>query len=137
MIQILDKWVKENIDEGLIVVADDHFYYDLIANKIGFAFNIDSHHDKDFVDFAYSLGLNYTCDAFILSFFHEVGHFFTVENEELDPYWPEYIAHANEWQPIKYYQYPVEKIATQWAVDYINNNIEVIKSLCGELEKCM
>ena len=135
MIKILQEWLNLNLTKDLTVVEDETFYYNIILDEVSFAKNIPLSHDKEFVDFYNSLGLIYDCGPFLMSFLHEVGHYFTLEDEELDEYWEDYLNNANTLQLTAYYNHPIEKAATIWAVEYINKNIDKIKSLENKLNE--
>lgn len=137
MIKILNDWVHQYITEELTVVPAEDFYYEAETETIGFATSIYQEHDKEFMDLAVSLGLKYDVNVFLLSFLHEIGHYFTLEDDSLDPYWLDYIENRNTWQPVKYYEHPVEKIATEWAINYINYNIENLKKLNNLLKEVL
>lgn len=81
--------------------------------------------DKMFMDYAYELGLLYEIDAFWLGFLHELGHSETwhlVDEEDWDV--PVFLEHSED-----YYRLPRETIATQWAVDFVNNCGDAVAEL--------
>ena len=126
----LSRWCK-NHGFDVSVRHDTEFAFWLNKNVVTYSFLVSDFHDKTFIKVFKKQGLNYDCDVFILSFFHELGHYetedewserqfekFMKQKEDLDA-----DKKADLW---KYYYIPDEIRATQWAVDYINENAEEI-----------
>ena len=78
-----------------------------------------------FMDYAYELGLFYEIDAFWISFLHELGHaetWYLVDEEDWDM--PESVNTMED-----YFRHPRERIATEWAVDFINEHSDLVADL--------
>ena len=129
VVEFLDSWVKESFSEDLSVVEADDFYYMPETDEIGFSKYVYQEHDDKFLKFAQELGLEYDVDVFLLSLLHEVGHYFTIEDEELDAYWKIRLDKGAPTNVDEYYRDPIEAAATKWAVDYINDNFNEIEKL--------
>jgi len=130
----INKWLSRN-DFDCSAKIDTEFYYDSIKNKIGYAIAESENQIKCFADYCNQLGLAHSLEYFTLAFFHELGHNETldiVSDAEYNKSLKEK-AKLNKLKVItdkdkyKYYNLPIEQIATQWAVDYINDNIAKIK----------
>lgn len=129
VVEFLDSWVKKEFSEDLSIVEADDFYYMPETDEIGFSKYVYEEHDAKFLEFAQELGLEYDVDVFLLSLLHEVGHFFTIEDEELDIFWKARLDNGAPTDVDEYYRDPIEAAATKWAVDYINNNFNEIEKL--------
>lgn len=139
---ILNKFLVENDFDCYAELGEDFAYYDA-KSLITYALIIPVDNDKWFFEYATSLGLKYDCGNFILSFFHEIGHSETLhllEDEEEEEIWKvknnltfEEFEKSKEKANI-YFDLPDEKLATQWAVDYINENVGKVRELSNKLE---
>lgn len=135
MLSVLRKWVEEHNIEPKIEY-DSEFYYDISDDVIGVAIDINYAYE-DFVEYALSLGLRYNPGPWVLAFFHEVGHYFTLENDDLDEAWDDYLDKLDTFKLADYLCHPIEHAATQWAVDYINNNENEIIQMVKDIDKAM
>ena len=105
--------------------------------------------DKTFTDYARKKGFPEKLDIFVLSLLHEIGHHKTIDyvpfhirlgnkimkkiydlSIKINYGWLEKVAY-------KYYDLYVERIATEWAINYAKENIEELinleKSIYDEL----
>lgn len=99
--------------------------------------------DRMFMQYARQLGLQNKVSFRVLSFLHEVGHIETFEEVSgfdvvvykvatfllAKPLLP---ALRRNWI---YFHLPIERRATQWAVDYINENYDIVRRLMEDLRK--
>lgn len=92
--------------------------------------------DYQFLENAFRLGLEYEYSVFTISLLHEIGHFFTLENfpkNERKAYnRAVQVIEVSENRKLitakeanaRYFELPIEKVATLWAIDYANNHYE-------------
>ena len=79
--------------------------------------------DEAFLNFARKNGLNETVSSFVISFFHELGH-----NETID-FVEEYDGDKNALSAEEYFSLEEEFEATAWAIDFCNENLELVKEI--------
>ena len=79
--------------------------------------------DERFLDFARRHGLNEKVSSFVISFFHELGH-----NETLDLV-EEYEGDKNALTFEEYFNIEEEFEATMWAIDFCNNNMDIVEEI--------
>ncbi len=99
---------------------------------------------KDFLDFCISCGLpENDFDDFGLSFLHELGHFMTWDQIPVSDLMMYYFAIedldddneiSNHERNLIYFNLPVEKIATEWAINFIKNNFNQYASFCNQIK---
>lgn len=138
---IIQTFLDENSFDCMVQESTE-FWYDEVDEMIFYAFAVTEKHDELFNNFNHELGLKYNCDNFILSLFHEIGHHETlhlIEPEEraFDEKVIDQIESKSELgieDYSLYYRLTSEQIATQWAVDYINNNPEKVKALWDKVQ---
>lgn len=137
---VLDNYLMENDFEVTTEIGLDFEYY-YAESKIVYSLVTTEKTDRLFKEFAKANGLKVDCGIFLLSFFHELGH-----NETID-----YIDQKTEKRCSKikkglttsekdciiYFNLEDEKIATDWAINYINNNTEKIKKLAENLQEAL
>lgn len=90
--------------------------------------------DLEFSQFFESLGCKVKCDVFLYSLLHEIGHYHTLDSVSDEDY--EYSFKRKNDTSItnsEYFILPVEIVATKWAVDYLNNNVEKVRAFWEEL----
>ena len=133
----IDKWLKEN-EFNCGFYFDDDFGFDWVENKVRIGTMGYNNVSRWFEQFLYEYGLEYTgiFDP-VLAFFHELGHWATNEvfsdsEKMLFNIAKDFIDDRMENQNnmIKYWEMPDEFAANIWAINYMNNHIEVVESLC-------
>ena len=62
---------------------------------------------------------------FIFSVLHEIGHFMTLRTVDMDDYWEE-IKQLEDDDFLSYRKIKAEYIADKWAIEFINNNIDIL-----------
>lgn len=126
----LSRWCKEH-GFDVSVRYDTEFAFWLNKNVVTYSFLVSDFHDKTFQKVFVKQGLEYNCDIFILSFFHELGHYET-EDEWTEKQFERFMKQKDELDANKkadlwkYYYMPDEIRATQWATDYINENADEV-----------
>ncbi len=116
------------------------FGYSMSHHVIEYALAVTEKEDKFFMDNFHRLAPDIKCDTFLISFLHELGHHMTMPHlspedlhcqkivgelqDELDE---EGITEEKEREiHQKYYNLPIEKVATEWAINYMRENTEKI-----------
>lgn len=140
----LTKWLNTHGFEGVSARINTDFEYDFEDSAIGFAIVLSSQIEDWFYQFiTCNFDFPYTCDPFIISFFHELGHDQTYMDFTDDEY-DEYLEDVDritemddgEDKHMAYFSLPFESAATEWAVQYIKDNAEEIKEfwrVCSKL----
>lgn len=131
----LNNWLKEN-DFECLALYDLDFSFDCINDVIYYSFVVTGHHDELFLkicqEYKPEIG---NCDNFILSFFHELGHFET-QHLFTEKEWEDYdklidsLGNKKDFTDedyLKYYKHPIEMEATMWACDYIVSNSDKVE----------
>lgn len=136
-VSILEYYLTKSLHEwgfdDLKARAAADFMYDDIHHTIYFPFAVAIESNEEFQSFAHEqCGWRYIgSDPFILSFFHELGHWATWEDWTEED-WNSYhlaVKYINDYGLAleDYFSLPQEKSATQWAVRFIQNNEEEIE----------
>jgi len=122
---MLEKLLNELVEEfDCQVKESNEFAYYYAQSLVCFTREKDAVNDKAFLEFARANGLNEKVDAFTISFFHEVGH-----NETIDDVEEEFDGDKNALTLEQYFNLEEEWLATEWAIDFCNNNIEVVEKI--------
>lgn len=79
--------------------------------------------DETFLALAKENGLNEEVSSFVISFFHELGH-----NETVD-FCEEYEGNKDALTMEEYFYVEEEYEATMWAIDFCNNNMDIVKKI--------
>ena len=119
-----DTWLEKHGFEARIRGLENDFYWGLDTDTISYSFVHTERFIEDFTEVCNGLGLAYDIDIFWLSFFHELGHSMTyqfVDDDEVDE--------AESATGIAYYYCTRELIATEWAVKFINEHIDLVCEL--------
>lgn len=103
------------------------FYYYYKQNKIEYSVLVSERMDKLFLNYAKTIGLEKEIPIFILSLLHEIGHSktydtLTPEEVELSQATKAILDGEKDQDCFEYFNTPEEKIATEWAIEFINNN---------------
>ena len=110
------------------VMLDTDFAYYPDEYLITYAFVISRKHNEWFAEYLRDVkNFQYwDADMWLLSFFHELGHFFTIKNfskKELRQYYQQKEISADDKDAyFKYFSNPIEDAATSWAIDFINTH---------------
>ena len=85
--------------------------------------------DETFLALAKENGLNEEVSSFVISFFHELGH-----NETVD-FCEEYEGNKDALTMEEYFYVEEEYEATMWAIDFCNNNMDIVKKIEKKIYK--
>ena len=143
--EILDNFL---LPFGTACAFSDDFVYDTDNKMIYYGLLVQEDADRYFMDFIHSLAPEITIDVFLMSVLHELGHHMTLDqitdevyeqcfrdklflSEMADnPYSSFTMEHIHK----EYFNIPVERVATEWAIDYIRGHVEELKALWSELQ---
>lgn len=132
----LHNWFKTNCDFDLTFELGTDFDYTFIDDRIRYAFVVVDDHDKMFLNVCKEIAPNLvSCDNFLLSLFHEVGHYITQGDFE-QSVWDDYIAKSdwgNDYDG--YYHHPIEYEATRAGVELMLKNVDKIPELLENIQK--
>lgn len=138
----LTKWLREHGFPLVKARLAADFCYDHDEETIYFALGVADNHDKEFLKFCQDeLDFPFDCDNFIISFFHELGHYMTFYEWSKDE-WDDYFW-AKDWLSClenterDYYSLPVEMFATRWGCDFIVANQEGIEEFWQVCQKLL
>ena len=121
---IFNAWLKYHGFNTRVSGLDNDFYWNYDKDTVTYSFVHAERFCRDFTEVCVDLGLAYDIDIFWLSLFHEIGHGQTYDRVSDDGIWE-----ADLLCGMDYYYCEREVIATQWAVDFINNHIEWVQEL--------
>lgn len=129
-----NNWLKER-GFDCQCLFDTDFSFDYNNDVIYYAFAVPNSHDEMFLKLCQEIAPEIEqCDNFILSFFHELGHY-VCQNNYTDEDWEEYddiLEEINskedfiEEDILNYYTCGIEISATCWACEYIVSHEEDI-----------
>jgi hypothetical protein len=116
----------------------DGFYYYPNSHRIEFTLAVTGRDDVYFLEYINSIAPELTCDIFLASFFHELGHrltYSTWEDDEIDYFMElkESCGTQTREDFFDYFNVPDEKFATEWGVSYMLNHANEVKKLWTEL----
>ena len=138
--RVLNKYLKDNDFDCKVAMATDFAYY-WEEELITYSLVVSERMNKMFLDFAKRKGLKVDCGIFILSFFHELGHHLTIddltEEEEEECEAVKDTLTDNDADCEKYFSLLDEWLATSWAIDYINNNVDEIRELAEKVQRAI
>lgn len=134
-------WLYDNGFEDVSITFDQGFYYQIQEKTIAFGWKSYPQVAEWFEHYLFDLGLEYT-DIYVpvLCFLHELGHHCTLSNfsnEELCHFaflkeitGPDEGTRADvEDCMIAYWNISDERAANEWAVSFINENIDAVCDL--------
>jgi hypothetical protein len=138
---ILDTWLKEN-GFDLITRFEQDFAYYHNENVIAFGLLTTARNDECFGKFVEDLG-GYGNYSFLNSFFHELGHHETYEDisdreYEYGQMVKAYLAdkeELNDYDLYTYFNLPIERTATEWGIEYINDHTSEVFELNRKIQK--
>ena len=140
---ILDTWLRNNGFDLTTRFEQDFAYYHN-KNVIAFGLLTTAKNDECFGKFVEDLG-GYGNYSFLNSFFHELGHHETYEDISDREYEycrmvKAYIAdkkELNEYDLYTYFNLPIERLATEWGIEYINNHTSEVFDLNRKIQKVL
>ena len=122
--EAFDNWLEKHGFDARIRGLEEDFYWGSDTDTIAYGFVHSEQVIEDFTSVCNDIGLKYEIDIFWLSFFHELGHSMTYHFVTDDEAWE-----AEFMSGMEYYYCKREIIATEWAVDFINQHIDLVKEL--------
>jgi hypothetical protein len=136
---LLDNWLKENGFDLTTRFEQDFGYYHN-ENVVAFGLLTTEKTENCFTTFVEDLG-GYRELGFINSFFHEVGHHETYDDisdrdYEYGRMVKAYLAdkeELDEYDLYTYFNLPIERTATEWAVAYINDHTPEVYDLMDKV----
>lgn len=131
----LHSWFATNCDFDLDFKLGTDFEYEFVSDTIYYAFVIPENHDKLFLDVCREIAPDLeTCDNFLLSLFHEVGHYITQEDFE-DDEWDNYneTEYGTDYQG--YYHDPIEYEATRAGIELMMEHKDKIPEMLRNIQK--
>lgn len=137
--RFIAKWCEENGFYVSIRYGADFAYY-YRNDIVRYSFVTCKLQDELMKEFWALNGLEYNCDIFLMSLLHEIGHYMTEDEWSAEE--------SNNFTEMKkdldgntregnfaYWNVPDEYRATEWAIDFINNNPEKCKVFWTECRK--
>jgi hypothetical protein len=124
-----DKTMK-NLIEVLNRIANEYDCEVVIGNEFAYYYSESkivvnpADTDERFFELARANGLNEKVSNFVISFFHELGH-----NETMDFIEEEYEGDKNALSMEEYFYLEEEYEATMWAIDFCNNNMDIVEEI--------
>ena len=76
---IINNFTETNF--GVCASIDTDFFYDPEEDDVTYAFVVSEKNDRMFMECVHSIAPNLTCDIFLLSVLHEIGHHYTWDIE--------------------------------------------------------
>ena len=134
----LNNWLEKNEFKVRVRGDADDFCWYGCSNTIEYSVRAADKHLRLWSQLLDSLGLNAIIDPFYSAFLHEVGHSITYwdfTEEEIEEYYetlesmdeePDSFVEDITWT---YFHLPMEIVATEWMVNYINSHFEAVKEL--------
>ena len=119
-----DTWLIKQGFKTRIKGLDNEFFWNFDKDLVSYSFVHAEQFERDFAEVCYDLGLQYEIDVFWLSFFHELGHGQTFQDITDDEIWE-----ADFLSGFDYYYCQREVVATQWAVNFVNNHFDLVLDL--------
>lgn len=105
-------------------VESNEFAYYYAENKICYTLESNEEVDSVFLALVRANGLDERVGAFVISFFHELGH-----NETIDEIEEEFEGDKDSLSLEEYFNLEEEWIATEWAIDYCNSHIDIVEQI--------
>ena len=138
----LQNWVNQNGFEDISIICDDEWYYDHAKTAIAYTMSKDPIVEETFKEYCRNCGLLDDFDPFILSFFHELGHYETFDIVEDNEYENDYFCkvalnmkeNRTREDYFAYYDLEMEWMATAWAIKYIQLHSDEVRELELEID---
>ena len=137
----LESWLLDNGFEEVKVGFGSDFSYYLAKSYIQYSLMVPSNTTEDFERVLADLGCKIKVDQFYSSFLHELGHHETyelLEDDEIDFSESEKnriraTMESDHEVNMTYYYLPDEIIATQWAVDFMNEHTDAVIDMINRI----
>lgn len=125
---------RNELDCGVALGTDFSYIYP--RSLVTYTLVVTDIQQDSFLKFAESLFPEIRADIFLWSFLHEVGHHETLDDFE-DIYHQAYHQLINsgiELSDEYYYNLPIEKAATEWAGEFMKNNVSEVQRLWNNIQ---
>lgn len=143
----VDRITDNNMMDNIRVYMGADFAYipyecsDSNNAEITYTILVSKRMDDMFYDYAKSLGLKVDCGIFILSLLHEVGHHITYDDIDVDTWNYDIDVKAtltdSDEDCQEYFRLESEKVATQWAVNFINNHYVEVERFAEDMQNAI
>lgn len=127
--------IRDYLDLPKVEIIESDFCYYNITNEI-IAMNIDDarNYAEEFVEFAAQINpIAREIDIVLLSLLHEFGHhetyYLLTEEEEVEEKFMRMLYQGIGENVAGYFNLPSERMATEWALKFAEENIEKVKEL--------
>ena len=127
--------IRDYLDLPKVEIIESDFCYYNITNEI-IAMNIDDarNYAEEFIEFAAQINpIAREIDIVLLSLLHEFGHhetyYLLTEEEEVEEKFMRMLYQGIGQDVAGYFNLPSERMATEWALDFAEKNIDKIKEL--------
>lgn len=134
--EIINKFTMDNFK--CTAKLDTDFMCDPEEEEIYYTFVVSERLDKMFMDALNTFKPEVEMDIFLWSILHEIGHIMTMDDlDELDYWFCQDVKNAiskGELEEEEYFILPDESLATEWAVNYANENKEKLELFWKELQ---
>ena len=127
--------IRDYLDLPKVEIIESDFCYYNITNEI-IAMNIDDarNYAEEFIKFAAQINpIAREIDIVLLSLLHEFGHhetyYLLTEEEEVEEKFMRMLYQGIGHDVTGYFNLPSERMATEWALDFAEKNIDKIKEL--------
>lgn len=138
--KVLNTFLEDHEFDCTADMSTDFSYY-WREEIITYSIIVSERMDDLFLTFAKENGLAVDCGIFILSFFHELGHHLTIDDltdeEEEECQAVKDTLTDSDADCNKYFCLLDEWLATSWAIDYINNNVDEVRELAESLQEAI
>lgn len=140
---------EEGFDCFAVYEEECDSYYDYRCKIITLGGLANLRADYYFINYVKTLGLKREYSIDTLTFFHELGHHITLPLFSRQELMSNRIIinsinfrrngdeEYTEMDYLDYFKVPIETAATQWAINYINNNPKVVDNFDNKLNKAM
>lgn len=138
---ILDNYLSSRFDCELLEFDTD-FYCFPNTREIAIALTYSENADIEFNKLFQRLGLKYSCDPFILAFYHEIGHcmtwdYFNSFDKFIITKGKKIIESTDKITPLRRFVYTNwldEFCATRWACNYINKHPKEVAKMWSVIQ---
>lgn len=130
----LQEFLNRNEIDCTVSFGPDFAYWYKISD-ISVSCIVPEAKNDSFLNFVKILFPEIKADIFLWSFLHEVGHHETIDDfDDLEHQVYQFIVQRAEISDEYYYNLPIEKAATEWAGEFMKNNVSEVQRLWNNIQ---